>query len=202
MKPFWRCIDPHLLQRSYSAAEYRSMATKTSFKQQCPSCEAMVPIRDPSLVGRKIDCPKCKYRFVVEEPADAITDEAPAKPAKKGAVAGAANGKAKAGAKASAKADPDEKGGKKGSKGEKKSNSTMIIGVGLAVVALGLVGVGACFMFGVFDDDKKPAKADKKDDKKPPVKPAEDDKKPDKDEPAPSGPNITNLLPNDSQAVV
>src|SRR5947208_9821902 len=61
------------------------MATKTSFKQQCPSCEAMVPIRDPSLIGRKIDCPKCKYRFVVEEPADSVDDEAPAKPAKKSA---------------------------------------------------------------------------------------------------------------------
>src|SRR5438093_881856 len=47
------------------------MATTTSFKQQCPSCEAMVPIRDPGLIGRKIDCPKCKYRFVVEKPADA-----------------------------------------------------------------------------------------------------------------------------------
>ena len=46
------------------------MATKSSFKQQCPSCEAMVPIRDPKLIGRKIDCPKCKYRFVVEEPAE------------------------------------------------------------------------------------------------------------------------------------
>jgi hypothetical protein len=44
------------------------MATNTSFKIQCPSCEAMVPIRDPNLVGKKIDCPKCKYRFVVEEP--------------------------------------------------------------------------------------------------------------------------------------
>jgi len=59
------------------------MATKTSFKQQCPSCEAMVPIRDPSLIGRKIDCPKCKYRFVVEEPADTEQDEAAAKPGKK-----------------------------------------------------------------------------------------------------------------------
>ena len=44
------------------------MAANTSFKIQCPSCEAMVPIRDPNLVGKKIDCPKCKYRFVVEEP--------------------------------------------------------------------------------------------------------------------------------------
>ena len=44
------------------------MATNTSFKIQCPSCEAMIPIRDPNLVGKKTDCPKCKYRFVVEEP--------------------------------------------------------------------------------------------------------------------------------------
>src|SRR5947209_6303722 len=45
------------------------MATTVSFKQPCPSCEHPVPIRDPKLIGRKIDCPKCKYRFVVEEPA-------------------------------------------------------------------------------------------------------------------------------------
>src|SRR5262249_15692054 len=46
------------------------MATRTSFSVPCPSCEAKVPIRDPKLIGRKIDCPKCKYRFVVEEPAE------------------------------------------------------------------------------------------------------------------------------------
>jgi hypothetical protein len=56
------------------------MAANTSFKIQCPSCEAMVPIRDPNLVGKKIDCPKCKYRFVVEEPDG---DEAGDRPAKK-----------------------------------------------------------------------------------------------------------------------
>src|SRR3984957_14219972 len=44
------------------------MATSTSFKQQCPSCEAMVPVRDEGLIGRKIDCPKCKYRILVEAP--------------------------------------------------------------------------------------------------------------------------------------
>ncbi len=70
------------------------MAAGTGFKQQCPSCEAMVPIRDPKLIGRKIDCPKCKYRFVVEEPEpepeedldDVVEaeDEAPKKPVKKG----------------------------------------------------------------------------------------------------------------------
>ena len=51
------------------------MATTTSFKQQCPSCEAMVPIRDPGLIGRKIDCPKCKYRFVVEDPGTGVEEE-------------------------------------------------------------------------------------------------------------------------------
>jgi hypothetical protein len=51
------------------------MAATTSFKQQCPSCEAMVPIRDPGLIGRKIDCPKCKYRFVVEKPKGRDDDE-------------------------------------------------------------------------------------------------------------------------------
>ena len=30
------------------------MATTASFKQQCPSCEAWVPIRDSALIGRKI----------------------------------------------------------------------------------------------------------------------------------------------------
>ena len=33
------------------AAENFIMAV-TSFKQQCPSCEAMVPIRDANLIGR------------------------------------------------------------------------------------------------------------------------------------------------------
>src|SRR5262245_9749994 len=47
------------------------MATQSSFKQQCPSCDHPVTIKDADLVGKKIDCPKCKYRFVVEEPGDA-----------------------------------------------------------------------------------------------------------------------------------
>jgi hypothetical protein len=43
----------------------------SSYKQPCPSCEAMVSIKDASLVGKKIDCPKCKYRFQVEKPKQA-----------------------------------------------------------------------------------------------------------------------------------
>jgi hypothetical protein len=44
------------------------MAISASFKQPCPSCEALVPIKDVSLIGKKVDCPQCKYRFVVEDP--------------------------------------------------------------------------------------------------------------------------------------
>jgi hypothetical protein len=46
------------------------MAVSSSFKQQCPSCEALVPIKDGSFIGKKVDCPKCKYRFVVEDPVE------------------------------------------------------------------------------------------------------------------------------------
>ncbi len=42
---------------------------KKEFKQMCPSCEAMVPVKDMGMIGKKIDCPMCKYRFVVEDPA-------------------------------------------------------------------------------------------------------------------------------------
>ena len=82
------------------------MATTTSFKQECPSCEAQVPIKDASLVGRKIDCPKCKFRFTVEKPpavedkpeetkpaTTSKTTETKAPPAKT-AIAKPANGKA------------------------------------------------------------------------------------------------------------
>src|SRR6476620_11097379 len=74
-------------------AEISIMASAAAFKQQCPSCEAMVPIRDPKLIGRKIDCPKCKYRFVVEEPAEEVEDEADAPPKKKAGTNGITNKK-------------------------------------------------------------------------------------------------------------
>ena len=45
------------------------MAISENFKQQCPSCEANVTIKGPGLIGKKVECPRCKYRFVVEDPA-------------------------------------------------------------------------------------------------------------------------------------
>jgi Protein of unknown function (DUF1559) len=62
------------------------MAAQILFKMTCPSCEAPVPIRDESRIGKKIECPKCKFRFVVEDPGDESGGgAAPAKtkPAKK-----------------------------------------------------------------------------------------------------------------------
>lgn len=58
------------------------MAAQILFKMTCPSCEADVPIRDESRIGKKIECPKCKFRFVVEDPGNLAEDGAPT-PAKK-----------------------------------------------------------------------------------------------------------------------
>jgi Protein of unknown function (DUF1559) len=47
-----------------------------SFKQQCPTCEAMVLIKSTGLVGKKMECPKCKDNFVVAAPATSATPPA------------------------------------------------------------------------------------------------------------------------------
>src|SRR5262249_34373699 len=120
------------------------MATGTSFKQQCPSCEAMVPIRDPGLIGRKIDCPKCKYRFVVEEPEG---DDEDAKPDKK-----KAGDKGKAGAKGPSKAGPRRRGEDEDDRPSKKKKGggsmMLILGGGLAVVAVVAIVVAAVMFSG------------------------------------------------------
>src|SRR6516164_5721905 len=119
------------------------MAAITSFKQQCPSCEALVPIRDPKLIGRKIDCPKCKYRFVVEEPAtDDAEQEGATTPKKgKGTDKKPANGKAKPGLKR--RDDADDKPRKKG-----EGTSTTVIGLALAGVAVIALAIGAWVLWG------------------------------------------------------
>src|SRR5207247_3538580 len=131
------------------------MAPSTSFKQQCPSCEAMVPIRDPGLIGRKIDCPKCKYRFVVEEPAGE-EEEADEKPAKKGkdstAVTDKPGAKAKAapakkGAKGGPRRPDDEEEDRPKSKKKSGGSGVVILGVGLAAVAVLALAVGGYFAF-------------------------------------------------------
>src|SRR5919204_32030 len=129
------------------------MATTTSFKQQCPSCEAMVPVRDPGLIGRKIDCPKCKYRFVVEKPADA-EEEADTK-TKPGSTAVTKKPGAKGDGKA-AKTAPRRGEDDEGAPAKKKAGSSkmLFLGIGLAVVALAALGVGAFLIFGGDSEEK------------------------------------------------
>jgi Protein of unknown function (DUF1559) len=119
------------------------MATTSSFKQQCPSCEAMVPIRDPGLVGKKIDCPKCKYRFLVEEPVPEETEDEELEQPKSTAVTNK-KGKGKL-RDESVPADEDEEG-KGESKG--KNNKVLYIGIGLGVVALVALVGGGILLFG------------------------------------------------------
>src|SRR5437764_6841886 len=97
----------------------------SSFKVPCPSCEAQVLIKNPNLVGTKVECPKCKYRFKVEAPAgEAPKDDKAAKDKDK-------------------KADGDAKAKKPAGKGNKK-----VLGAVLGVLAVGLLAVGGYAMFG------------------------------------------------------
>src|SRR5947209_3867593 len=116
----------------------------TTFKQQCPSCEAWVPIRDPKLIGRKIHCPKCKYRFVVEDPGPAAEDEEEAeapggeKPRREDRAA-AGKGAAVKGKGGPRRRDEDDDAGE-GRRGKKGGGSTkLIVGVGIGVVAVGML---------------------------------------------------------------
>jgi hypothetical protein len=127
------------------------MTSQTQFKQQCPSCEAMVPIKDSSLVGKKVDCPKCKYRFVVEEPGggdgtDADADAAEETQTKIKSKPDA--GKPKADGDRKGKGDLDGKAKKK-KKAEKKGAPVMLlVGGGLGLLAVvGLLVVGAILYF-------------------------------------------------------
>jgi hypothetical protein len=134
----------------------------TTFKQPCPSCEAQVPIKDPKLIGRKIDCPKCKYRFVVEEPED-DAPEVEAVGARKTGKTDAAvtarrpvNGRgamAKSGGKRGAILD-DEDGDQPAKKKGGGLSTTLILGIGLGAVALVLVVVGILAATGVFSGSK------------------------------------------------
>jgi hypothetical protein len=182
------------------------MATSTrSFKQQCPSCEAMVPIRDPGLIGRKIDCPRCKYRFVVEEPEQ--EEESP-KQGKKGKEKAGPKGKGGPGRRRDGDNDRPAKKEKKG------SSVMLLLGIGLAVVAVVALGVVGIFFF-LGDDGSSggglaggsPGYSDPGLEGAPggPGEGEQPNGGPGSKTPVDLGPvaeDITNLLPNDTQAVV
>lgn len=102
----------------------------------CPSCEATVLLKDPKLIGSKVECPKCKYRFKAEAPAAPPPDAAPAP---------------------STAADPkaDKKKGKdKAPADGKKGKKKLLIGVGVGLAAVALLAIGGFVLFGGGDDKK------------------------------------------------
>ena len=103
------------------------MPANTSFKVQCPSCEAQIPVRDPAAIGKKIDCPKCKYRFLVEDPGDEVLGDGE---------------------------ERSRKGGRAKSKKKAGNNNMLILGSVLGLVAVALLAVGAYFLF--FNETPKP----------------------------------------------
>jgi flagellar basal body-associated protein FliL len=111
------------------------MATNTGFKQQCPHCEARVPVKDESLIGEEINCPKCKKPFVVEDPEDAQSAEAETKRRPK-------------------KAATKEREGDEEQPSKDKKKSKLVLGLALAGVAVLLLAVAAFFMLG--GSDSKP----------------------------------------------
>jgi flagellar basal body-associated protein FliL len=190
------------------------MATKSSFKQPCPSCEAMVPIRDPKLIGRKIDCPKCKYRFVVEEPADEVDeveeveDEEPKKGKSKATGITSkkpVNGKA---AKPATRRPDDDEDEEEATPKKKKSGGSpmLIVGIGLAAVAVVALAVGAVFLFSGDKPDSPKSSGGSASMPPPNAGASGETKKTDAKEeppaPRPRQEDVTNLLPNDSQAVL
>ncbi len=103
-----------------------------SFKLPCPSCENPVPIKDEKLVGTKVECPKCKYRFKVE---------APARDAKDADAAGKGKDKGK-----------DKKKAVAASSGKKKKSSKKAVAIVVGLLAVGVLGVVGFAMMG--GDDK------------------------------------------------
>lgn len=159
------------------------MAT-TSFTLPCPSCEASVPVKQAQ-VGKKVECAKCKYRFVAESP----EEEDDAEPA--------------------AAEAPAEKKGKKGKKKKKGGNQTVLVGALLGVLAVGVLGAGGYVLFGDSDSSTQtPSKGTPgpRPNPSPPTPPPTTepkDKEPKPPPKTPTGPlrDPTNMLPNETVAV-
>ena len=179
-----------------------------AFKQECPSCEAQVTIRDASLIGKKVKCPTCKYVFAVAKPA--------------GANASVKPGAAPAAKKPAAKPAPAETEAPP-APAAAASRKKMLVGLVLGAVGLAVLGYAGLNMIGKpstkggggggsqkmtkglppdeeDDDDGKKAKTvddkDKKDLKKP-VAPVVVDTRPIN----PPTSELTNLLPGDADHV-
>src|ERR1700722_10110697 len=54
----------------------------SSISVVCPECEAVLKIRKPSLIGKRVACPACKKPVLIEAPAAAVAHNVTSKPAK------------------------------------------------------------------------------------------------------------------------
>jgi hypothetical protein len=161
----------------------------------------MVTIRDDSLIGQKIDCPKCKYRFVVEEPAEEEDFEEEERPGKK-------KEKPAKGKKRARDDDEDGRPRKKKEGGSKK----LVLGLAIGGAALVLAAVAGYLIFmNMGSTDKKGSIASSS--TRPSgggsaaSSPQEDEAPPKKEEKKTevaqsTGETITNLLPNDTESVL
>ncbi len=181
------------------------------FKQQCPSCEAMVSIKDETLVGKKTECTKCKFRFLVQAPSKGK----PADDKKAAPVKSKASGK-EAAAKAKQEIKKAESGQKAPSKAGAKNKQMLIIGGAVGGVALVAI-VAAMFLFSGGDEKSKTKVADKgKRNRSGPVTPngpndkpeEKTEEKPKEEEKAPVvaksdgvDPDVSARLPSDSKVV-
>src|SRR5579862_656817 len=144
------------------------MAISGSFKQPCPSCEASVPIKDASLIGKKVDCPKCKYRFVVEAPkkggsgGKAKAEEAVIEDdmVEVEEIAAKPRGAGKAKSKPVREEEIDDEPATPKRKGKKATanNTKLLVGLGLAGLGVVALAVAAFFLlFSGGPDNKKVA---------------------------------------------
>ena len=111
----------------------------TRFSVACPTCDAPVPIKNDSLVGKKVECPTCKAPFVVPpNPATAAADTSPETPA----------------AKSKAKTKPKKVPAAPGAK--KPANTKLLAGLGIGAAAILVLGVAGFFLLSGGDEPKKP----------------------------------------------
>ena len=181
------------------------------FKQQCPSCEAMVSIKDETLIGKKTECTKCKFRFLVEAPSKGKpADDKKAPPVKSKAA-----GK-EAAAKAKQEIKKAESGQKAPSKAGAKNKQMLIIGGAVGGVALVAI-VAAMFLFSGGEDSSKTKVAEKgkrnrptpvtpngpndKPEETPEEKPKEEEKAPVVAKSDGVDPDVSIRLPSDSKVV-
>ena len=181
------------------------------FKQQCPSCEAMVSIKDETLVGKKTECTKCKFRFLVEAPSKGK----PADDKKAPPVKSKASGK-EAAAKAKQEIKKAESGQKGPSKAGAKNKQMLIIGGAVGGVALVAI-VAAMFLFSGGEDNSKtkvakegkrnksgpvaPNGPNDKPEETPEEKPKEEEKAPEVAKSDGVDPDVSIRLPGDSKVV-